>query len=34
MAFSAPAISSIGAFPKDILIILPDSGATPKTRWL
>src|SRR6202035_3178198 len=34
MAFSAPAISSIGAFPKDIFIILPDSGARPKTPWL
>src|SRR5258705_909389 len=34
MAFSAPAISSIGAFPKDIFIILPDSGATPKTGGL
>src|SRR6267378_2963952 len=34
MAFSAPAISSIGAFPKAIFIILPDFCATPKTRLL
>src|SRR5882757_6906895 len=33
-AFSAPAISSIGAIPKDIFIILPDSCVRPKTRGL
>src|SRR5689334_1626001 len=34
MAFSAPAISSIGGVPKDIFIILPESGPTPKTQGL